>query len=365
MKKSKTLLTMLAAVAALFLLPNAFTLKASAAQRTTYYIEYSPEYEYDSEKGENIPLESDWYVLISEDESHKSLDFFYNNVKCGDEVVVSCTGDNAPLLDLGSTRLGNVTILPGSSFVMIKSAGIADFFALSGTTSSISAPVIHAYIYDTSTVNFNYNVKDILLNVDGWISDSAIACLGTVESLKLVFPDNSYNTMYDFSKDTLYFRYGGLLTDPSNYHEYPPSNSPFYIYADAVTAATLKDVFDEKYYADTYPDLKAAFGYNREALWTHYISNGIYEGRRMNGFLNITLYRYQNADLNAAFGNNWDLYLWHYLNYGIKEGRNSWSDFNAAEYTDWYDELKVTYGNNLLALIEHYQKVGIEWSRKP
>ena len=31
------------------------------------------------------------------------------------------------------------------------------------------------------------------------------------------------------------------------------------------SVATLKDVFDEHYYADTYPDLKEAFGYNREA----------------------------------------------------------------------------------------------------
>ena len=43
-------------------------------------------------------------------------------------------------------------------------------------------------------------------------------------------------------------------------------------------AATLKDVFDEHYYADTYPDLKKAFGYDREALWKHFVTYGLSEG---------------------------------------------------------------------------------------
>ena len=37
-----------------------------------------------------------------------------------------------------------------------------------------------------------------------------------------------------------------------------------------VSAATLKDVFDEQYYADTYKDLKEAYGYDSELLWHVY-----------------------------------------------------------------------------------------------
>lgn len=44
---------------------------------------------------------------------------------------------------------------------------------------------------------------------------------------------------------------------------------------------TLEDgtVFDSDYYADTYPDLKAAFGYDYDTLLNHYKMYGIKEQR--------------------------------------------------------------------------------------
>lgn len=44
-------------------------------------------------------------------------------------------------------------------------------------------------------------------------------------------------------------------------------------------ATTTKEAFDAKFYADTYPDLKAAFGYDETALYNHYIQSGKAEGR--------------------------------------------------------------------------------------
>ena len=356
--KIKTFLTMFAAIAAMVLLPGAFTLKASAAERATYYIDYDP-----GAKG--------WYVLTeadTEDEENatpKVMQFFYNNVKSGDAVVVSCSYDGAPILDLGSTRLGNVTILPDSSFVMISSAGIADFYALAKSSSSISAPVINAYVYDPAVVNFNSNVQDILLTVDDWECSSSMGGLGTVGSLKVLFTDsNTSYSLYNFKKGTFHFMDGSIRTDSSNFSA-SPAPSPFDIPVSTQPVSTLKDIFDEHYYADTYPDLKAVFGYNREALWTHYITCGVREGRSMNTMFNVTSYRNQYLDLNAAFGDNWDAYLNHYLTLGAKEGRNSGTDFQAMEYANWYPDLKKTYGNNILALWQHYKKIGIEWSRKP
>lgn len=40
-----------------------------------------------------------------------------------------------------------------------------------------------------------------------------------------------------------------------------------------------KNEFDYRLYADTYADLKAAFGYDRDALWNHFITCGRTEGR--------------------------------------------------------------------------------------
>lgn len=71
-------------------------------------------------------------------------------------------------------------------------------------------------------------------------------------------------------------------------------------------AATLKDVFDEHYYADTYQDLKTAFGYDREMLWNHYLTNGMKEGREMNRLINVAKYKSAYPDLAGAFGDDWD-----------------------------------------------------------
>lgn len=83
----------------------------------------------------------------------------------------------------------------------------------------------------------------------------------------------------------------------------------------------LRNMFDAQYYADTYPDLKAAFGNNAEILWTHFINCGLQEGRAMSGQFDVVKYRNLNADLNAAFGDNWDAYALHYQTCGINEGR--------------------------------------------
>lgn len=46
-----------------------------------------------------------------------------------------------------------------------------------------------------------------------------------------------------------------------------------------VSAAESLADFDHQIYADTYPDLKAAFGYDAVALYNHYVTNGKAEGR--------------------------------------------------------------------------------------
>lgn len=368
MKKFKTFVTMLAAVTAMILLPGIFTLKASAAEPATYYIDYTPD------NGWYVLTEEDdggWYLLTEDGRKDidnapaKSMQYFYSKVKCGDVVVVTCYYENSPQLDLGKTRLGNVTLFANNSaFVMIKSAGIAEFHAMSDSISAISAPIINAYVYDPAVVNFNCNVKDINLIVEeGTQNSSVMGAIGTVESLKVLYKENNNSyTLYGFPKGT--FGFDGSVT--SNVFNSVPPVSPFNLSINSQTAIPkLKDVFDEHYYADTYADLKAAFGYNREALWAHYITCGIAEGRSMNSLLNVTNYRYQNYDLNAAFGDNWDAYLAHYLTLGAKEGRNSGTDFQAMEYANWYEDLKKAYGNDVLALWQHYKAIGVEWSRQP
>lgn len=124
------------------------------------------------------------------------------------------------------------------------------------------------------------------------------------------------------------------------------------------SAATLKDVFDEHYYADSYGDLKEAYGYDREALWEHFVTFGLQEGRNMNGLIDVVKYRELYADLNDAFGDNWDAYLDHYLTYGAKEGRNAGVDFDALDYAGRYEDLQQAFGEDVLALWQHYRDYG-------
>ena len=90
-----------------------------------------------------------------------------------------------------------------------------------------------------------------------------------------------------------------------------------------VSAAGVEDVFDAAYYADSYADLKAAFGYDENALLTHYLTFGLNEGRCASTVFDAAAYRNAYADLDAAFGDNWDAYVDHYYAVGMAEGRTA------------------------------------------
>lgn len=82
-----------------------------------------------------------------------------------------------------------------------------------------------------------------------------------------------------------------------------------------------KDVFNAKYYADRYGDLKNAYEDNEEKLLKHFVLYGRKEGRQGNEEFNPKAYRARYSDLNAAYGDNMEKYYWHYMVAGKAEGR--------------------------------------------
>ena len=82
-------------------------------------------------------------------------------------------------------------------------------------------------------------------------------------------------------------------------------------------------IFDYKYYADTYPDLRNAFGYNENALRNHWLNCGIKEGRKSSAVYDGMYYLENNSDLKNAFGKNYELAYNHFVNNGYKELRKS------------------------------------------
>ena len=54
-------------------------------------------------------------------------------------------------------------------------------------------------------------------------------------------------------------------------------------------------VFDAEYYYNSNPDLQAAFGYDAQKLFNHFVSSGIYEGRSGCANFNVAIYRANSA----------------------------------------------------------------------
>ncbi len=174
-------------------------------------------------------------------------------------------------------------------------------------------------------------------------------------------------------------------------------------------------IFDYKFYADKYPDLKAAYGYDRVALKNHYEKCGIKEGRQPSSVFDPKYYLYNNSDLKRVYGtkdyesaynhfikcgalelrpssseyygeyykeNNWDLadfsaynLLKHYINNGRKEGRKATNVidmtpiditpymFDSTVYCEVNRDLNRVYGHNESALKHHWEVSGIKEGR--
>ena len=95
--------------------------------------------------------------------------------------------------------------------------------------------------------------------------------------------------------------------------------------------SAYRAVFDAEYYYNSYPDLQAAFGYNPDKLFKHFVSAGIYEGRSGCADFNLAIYRANYPDLQAAFGNDLASYCVHYVSNGIAEGRNATTLISPGE----------------------------------
>lgn len=81
-------------------------------------------------------------------------------------------------------------------------------------------------------------------------------------------------------------------------------------------------VFDWEYYYNTYSDLQQNIGKDEAALFYHFLTSGMKEGR--NGCANFQLraYMFNNLDLLGLYGiDDLSVYYYHYMKKGHKEGR--------------------------------------------
>lgn len=96
------------------------------------------------------------------------------------------------------------------------------------------------------------------------------------------------------------------------------------------SAPSTKCIFNAKKYADMYPDLKKAFGYDEAKLKQHYLKYGMQEGRSPCGekapSCSWSPYEYLKANpavIDIAIRNKWNpiqVAIDHYKGYGINMG---------------------------------------------
>ena len=122
-------------------------------------------------------------------------------------------------------------------------------------------------------------------------------------------------------------------------------------------------LFDAQYYSSLYPDLAAAFGGNATALRSHWLTNGIREGRRASPIFDCNLYLSIYPDLRNAFGTDCALAMGHYLNTGLPlESRRASIEFEPSNYLARYPDLTKAFGKTgYKPAAQHFMALGL-WS---
>lgn len=126
-----------------------------------------------------------------------------------------------------------------------------------------------------------------------------------------------------------------------------------------VSAMDLKDIFDAEYYAEQNPDVKEAIGDDAKALYQHYVTSGLAEGRNGSPVLDVAEYRASYSDLEKAFGDNWEAYVDHYFANGVYEAnRRKGVLLDPIVYGESYRDLRKAFGTDIVALTKHYVSNG-------
>ena len=115
----------------------------------------------------------------------------------------------------------------------------------------------------------------------------------------------------------------------------------------------LRPIFDGEWYASNYPDVVKVYGTDDDALFDHFMTFGITEGRDINAVFDVEKYKEANPDLAEQFGDDYAAYYEHYVTYGKAEqrplqieGNNSSDDYmllNEQKSNDSLDDELEAY----------------------
>jgi hypothetical protein len=122
-----------------------------------------------------------------------------------------------------------------------------------------------------------------------------------------------------------------------------------------------KEIYDADYYFQTNKDLQKQFGMNRMALYNHYVTKGLLEGRSGSPIFNYKYYRDHNNDLKRLTPVDTVI---HFVKNGMREGRASHPDFDVKFYKAKYEDLRKAFGNNNERYYKHFLNDGYKNKRQ-
>lgn len=141
-------------------------------------------------------------------------------------------------------------------------------------------------------------------------------------------------------------------------------------------------VFDEYYYLNKYSDLKAAFGTDGAAAFSHFLNYGMQEGRQASPAFDVYAYRARWRDLRMAFGQDLKAYYLHYINFGEREKRAATGShtitsavtvYGGVDYSAVYDynyyianhpDVNKAYNGNEADVLAHFVNYGMKEGRR-
>ena len=88
-----------------------------------------------------------------------------------------------------------------------------------------------------------------------------------------------------------------------------------------VNGVDYSAVFDPVYYAEKYPDVKAASGDNPAKLFNHFVETGMKNRQQGSKEFDVDFYMKDNPDLVEKYGTDYAAFYEHYCAFGKAEGR--------------------------------------------
>lgn len=166
-----------------------------------------------------------------------------------------------------------------------------------------------------------------------------------------IFASNAAVGIFNIERLAISEYAGGLSIDPVYINNLP-----------------LTRLYDESYYLNQYPDIRAAVSDGGYASgYEHYSQYGVYEGRDPSSLYNEAYYLSEYPDVAATVSNG-DIAsgFLHYTYFGQFEGRNPSSLFDESDYLSDNPGVAEAIDNEQFGSgFDHYLRIGLDENRLP